>query len=73
MIILFIIIFIIIYYCYKNKELLTFTNLKTNSINIDINKENTDVVCLIAMWGRQELVKINLILLHKQSKNVKYY
>ncbi len=67
-VIILIIIFLIIY---KNYNLVVENILLYDNPDVNSNQLNniyTDVVCLIAMWGRQELVQINIDCLKKQTK-----
>ena len=67
-VIIVIIIFLIIYNNYNLvvENILLYNNPDVNSDQL--NNIYTDIVCLIAMWGRQELVQINIDCLKKQTK-----
>lgn len=67
-VIILIIIFLIIYNNYNLvvENILLYNNPDVNSDQL--NNIYTDIVCLIAMWGRQELVQINIDCLKKQTK-----
>lgn len=67
-----IIILIIIFLILKKNYTEVVENIliyNTPEINLNqVNNIYTDVVCLIAMWGRQDLVQINIDCLKNQSK-----
>jgi hypothetical protein len=70
--IIILLLFIICFYITKKEKFNNYLYLNNNNNIINpINYIQEDVVCLIAMWGRQELVQININLLQKQTKKCK--
>jgi hypothetical protein len=65
-------LFLTCIFLYRKEQFRNYQYLDNNNNIINpIEYVQEDVVCLIAMWGRQELVQININLLQNQTKKCK--